>query len=508
MTLEVSGLEQNDQPSGAGEVLDGAEATAQAVPVIEGVVVGARSDRSALGDEILADSFPDLPDHAVQYLRSRCNEAQLPFALREASQLDPLDLEDAEFAPLFLDPCINQAEIAALAEAERAQSTEIADRQEQVTRNDETIADVQEERAEVKTRVVGETNREDDLEQEESEIQAEIDRMYSEEAARGGGVDTLIRRVSDRLGEVDAGPERDAAFVKLNQVRATLDQMRSVVTNPEERAAFEQILSTASLNLGGDSSYAVFSDVMAQVDASEAISDETKASIRASTGAPEVNTGSQAQNLLRETRVDEQGRTVPVWSEGNPLPVRDGLEMYSDSNQRQIMRTEFNGHIVTIDTTGWSGGVVGKYLEAMSFIRDVESYGGTGLFQSIYRIDFNLTGEEGFDMHKVDQILNIMGKWFGGFEHADGDVRQNGDRRGFIRYVVRLLNKRGTATGFEESQADTDEVLRELGLRNSDGSPNWKQIDRLGDFARSTYLNGDADYEDLKEHLVGRAETN
>jgi hypothetical protein len=174
-------------------------------------------------------------------------------------------------------------------------------------------------------------------------------------------------------------------------------------------------------------------------------------------------------------------------------------------NQRQYLKAEYNGHITTIDTTGWKGETVGKYLEALSFVQETESFGGTGILQSIYKIDFNLTGEEGFDILKINQILNVMDMIFGGMESSDGDIARAGQRKGMIRFLVRILNKQGTAYGFEESQGDTNEVIKELYLQNSDGTPNWKQLERLGQFVQENYLNGDANYEDLKEFLVGDA---
>ena len=448
-----------------------------------------RRERAFLDQETCRECWPDVPDHAADFLRHACPD-HFPLAMDEAARIDPAELADPVIAEFLLEDCVTVAEQQAAEAQLRDNAGEIATLDGQIASNYETIADVREERAEVNTDIEGLSD------------QVALNELTKTDPALK---DLRGEALLNALASHPFVQERPELQAYLNGIRSQLNRMRAVVTDPQERQAFESILSVSSFNLGAESNQGVFADVIARVDASDAISEETKADLRASLGVPQVNTGSQAQDILHETRTDENGNQVPVWPEDRPLNVRPGVDMYSDGNQRQYLRAEFNGHITTIDTTGWSGEVVGKYLEALSFVHDVESFGGTGLFHSIYRIDFNLAGDEGFDAHKINQILNIMGKWFGGFEHADGDIRQSGDRQGFIRYMVRLLNKRGTATGFEESQADTDEVLSELQLRNADGSPNWQQIDRLGEFARSTYLSGDTDFEVLRAQLLGNS---
>ncbi len=290
--------------------------------------------------------------------------------------------------------------------------------------------------------------------------------------------------------------ERETALKQLGMVATALAEMSNIFTDDVKRSAFEQIVSSADIDLGAATLGETFAPVLAQVEAAGIFTETDQRRFRL------IVTGSQAQDTLAETTTDKNGKVIPVWPENNPMQVRPGLSMYADGNQRQYLKAEYNGHITEIDTTGWRGETVGKYLEALSFVHGMESFGGTGILQSVYKIDFNLFGDEGFGMAKIDQILNIMGKLFGGLEHADGDIARAGQRQGYIRFLVRLLNKRGTAMGHEESQADTNEVIHELQLHNPDGSPNCKQIEALGQFAQRTYLSGDAEYKDLKEFLI------
>ena len=56
--------------------------------------------------------------------------------------------------------------------------------------------------------------------------------------------------------------------------------------------------------------------------------------------------------------------------------------------------------------------------------------------------------------------------------------------------------------GYEESQADTNEVIKELELHNSDGTPNWKQLGKLGEYAQRTHISGDGNYEGLQKFMA------
>jgi len=263
-----------------------------------------------------------------------------------------------------------------------------------------------------------------------------------------------------------------------------------------QQAAFTEIVDNNALDLGAATITETFAPVMSQVEAARVFTEDQKIRLR------RIVTGSQAQDTLQQTVIDENGKTVPAFPIESPLNVRSGVDMYADANARQYLRVEYNHHITTIDTTGWSGELVGKYLEALAWVKELESFGSTGLMQNIAQIDFNLTGNEGFNAGKIHQILDFMSKIFGGLDHTDGEIEVEGKRRGMTRLLARLLSKAGTATGFEESQADTDAVVKELQLRNPDGTPNWPQIEKLGQFVQMTYLSGDADYEDLRAFLM------
>ena len=290
--------------------------------------------------------------------------------------------------------------------------------------------------------------------------------------------------------------EKHAALKHLRLIALTLSDISAVLPHGPKRDALNDIVNLSSLDLSASGIDAVFVPIMSHVEASNIFSEDDKRRLRM------IVTGSQAQNMLNQTIINETGETVTAWPEDAPMEIRPGISMYSDSNANHYLRAEYKGHITNIDMTGVSGEVLGRYLEALSFIHDLESFGAGGIFQSIYQIDFSLLGNEGFDMLKINQILNIMGKVFGGFEDADGDIRREGDRIGLIRHFARLLNPVDEATGFGEDRSQSNKVILDLGLKHENGTPNWKQIDQLGNFVQMSYLSGEASYEGLKAYLT------
>lgn len=443
----------------------------------------ALSPKIALQNEVLGQ-WPNIPTIAVDYLAKHCTS---PKQFREAltNAQDMVAINPQVFAvpenvlPIILKTCISSIENTALASQESILGVDNAARSERI-----------------ETKISDNAALDDEIDQGRTTVIVLREKVYGNLTGddKAGQLAALIQQV--RTEPNFPKEERETALKQLGMIATALAEMSNVFTDDVKRSAFEQIVSSADIDLGAATLGETFAPVLAQVEAAGIFTETDKRRLRL------IVTGSQAQDTLTETMTDENGKVIPVWPEDNPLQVRPGVSMYADGNQRQYLKAEYNGHITEIDTTGLKGETVGKYLEALSFVHDMESFGGTGILQSVYKIDFNLFGDEGFDMAKIDQILNIMGKLFGGLEHADGDIARAGQRQGYIRFLVRLLNKRGTAMGYEESQADTNEVISELQLHNPDGTPNWKQIEKLGQFAQRTYLSGDAEYKDLREFLI------
>jgi len=207
------------------------------------------------------------------------------------------------------------------------------------------------------------------------------------------------------------------------------------------------------------------------------------------------------QASLAETVIDEHGNQIPRYTADHKRNFRPGVDGFATPSGRQIIEARTGQQLITKDVTGWSGEAVGQFVEVMTFSGELEEHGLTGYVKSIYHLDFALGGD-GLDPHQIRQMQLIMGTLLGGLEDSDGAIIQPQERSGYLRYVARLLSKSGQATGFENDQAATDEVIRELQLRNPDGKPNFANMHKLGQFARRTYLSGDASYEDLRRELT------
>ena len=409
--------------------------------------------RDNLSQDIL--SRQPLPAFALDYFaRNASDPSYIQTAIETTQRLledNPNALDDPEIAEFELQNCLNLAEAQSLERAIDTEDTKISNLKDQIRGN-----------------LTG---------------------------------DNKVGQLAELIVQVKADPnfpeaEKQAALLHLNQINETLSEMQVIFPNETQQTAFNQIINASSLDLSAPGMDAVFAPIIAEVEASNIFSEGDKRRLQM------IITGSQAQDMLTRTVTDKSGRIVTAWPKDAPMEVRSGISMYADSNANQYLRAEYNGHITDIDMTGVSGETVGKYLEALSFVHDVESFGATGMFQSIYQIDFNLFGDEGFDMAKITQILNIMGKLFGGLEHADGDIRQDGDRQSLIRHFARLFNPQNSASGFGQDQQQTNKMLMEMELREPGGSPNWKQIERLGNFVQMSYLSGEAKHEDLKAFLV------
>jgi len=433
---------------------------------IEAAKLNTHQELRSLSAEI---THAAIPESALAYIQEKCPQEADQAAILDylhsvkVTEFGGLDNIPEPFWPAVLDDCIRAVQ----------ENIQIAHLNTQIKTEKESNKDRMSTIDSLRERITGNLTGSDKAEQ----------------------LSDLIRRVESQEGFPE--DEKQAALVHLRHIRSTISEMAAVFPDEPKRDAFIRIVNTSSLDLGTASLTDIFTPILRDVEASGVFSEDDKRRLRT------IVTGSQAQDILEKTILDENGNEVTAWPKDNPMEVRPGVTMYADNNANQYLRMSYNDHITEIDMSGVRGEVLGKYLEACSFIHDVERYDATGLFQSIYQIDFNLMGNEGFDMGKINQILDIMGKIFGGLEHADGDIRRAGERRGLIRHFARLLNKSGSVTGFKESQSDTNDVVHELGLRYKDGSPNWKQIDRLGEFTQITYLTGDAGFEDLKTYLAG-----
>lgn len=402
-------------------------------------------------NETIDTSFLSLPEHAQSYLRKNCHSpAHISLAAHEVLLLleaDPSVLDDPDLASFELDECIAKTEIVLKGE---------------------------------------ELNK---IDTETEVLSAEFQRMVREEFTKGGKVEEKLNRIENRIAEF---PNAEAALKQITQARKTIEDMRGVIDDPQEQAAFEVMLATVPLDLATSDLTTMFTPVLSQVRKSDLFSDETKTRLH------NIVTGSDVQNTLAERSMD--GHFLHTKRE--PRNIRAGVEGYSEPSGRQIIEARSGDHIVTKDVTGWSGEDVGLLVEVLHYWHTTESFGTTGFVENIYKIDFSVLDNGGaFDPLTVRHFRQVISHMTGGFAGYDGDIENFEHQQRLIQNQSRLLSDTQTAFGWENDQSGTTKVLRRLGLENTDGKPNLEVIAAFGDYTQKNYAIGQSDQLGVLNYL-------
>lgn len=445
-----------------------------------------RRDRAELSQETCQSRWPKVPEHAAQYLQQECPE-HFALAMDEAAALDEAELADPDIAPFLLDDCIQAAQIAALDAGLEQDSSEIAALDGQIGQQAETIALEQAGLAQDNATTEGLT-RLRDIALEESEL--------------GGGVEALLQRVTARLSEIPEGPERQAAQEQLASVRAMLGQMRSVVTDPQERQAFESILSVSNLNLGASSNLGVFSDVMARVDSSDQLSEETKQQIHETLGVPTVRTGGDVNQALGDGRgTDENGERLP-YDENHKIRTAPNNYVYEGANGENIYEMNLpDGRVIkTKFPSGSSDQHTGDLGIFMGSLYAAESL---GLGEAIFQRGWNITQGGMIDVHYDDIIkakrLNVL--FLGGMAGYDNEL-MTAPRIARLKHDYQAFSRQGDwATGDNDPERQREDY-QELGILDQNGAVNWQQMERAARYLQTqTSQGGIPEFEDLKRSL-------
>jgi hypothetical protein len=447
-----------------------------------------RRELAGLDESTTAERWPKVPPHASSFLRNQCAEGEkhdlFVLAMEEAAQLPEAILANPSLAPSFLKGCIDKAEIAARTDRINAKEAENAASQSQIEAVQAENAALTNEEAQVNTTNEG-------LSKREELASAEIDQIFAEEAAKGGGVDALIGRVSERLKAMAPGTAKQAAEQKMAQVQATLGQMRSVVTNPQERQAFESILSSTSLNLGGSNNYQVFADVMMQVDASDAISEETKDRLKVEAlGIPPIHRASELQGTLTQIRQNDgtfrnKHGKVGKLSADNGIPV-GRYKVHPDPNDASeyVATAKVGGRTLTLPfginddpnllDERMSTAMIAQVL-ANRDLQGANRYilGGDGLAaQGVERI--------GLDEFQVKRAEQLYGAFMGfGTELKTGFPSQSN---------LQEFERRLQATHIDGDAKTNDNTGRgdlswkEIGMLDASGEINMAKVEAVGSY--------------------------
>jgi len=290
----------------------------------ECVQTDCQAERAALNIDV-TERWLDLPKTAVEYLTVNCARPEhLPIALKNVRALleaDPTALDDPDLADFELDECLAQAEIAALDTG--------------LEKDTETIAkihiDTETEKAEgekldttiegLRKRITGNLIGEDKV----------------------GQLMQLIADVTVADGFEES--ERTESLKHLTEIMDTLQRMNAVVSDPQEAQVYQAILARSAINLGGENPSMVFADVMANVDASDAISEATKIKLCVERlGIEPIRNATDLIDTSKAVRENGQfynpkTKRVETFNQNNGLPLGD-YKVYPDPKHPDEFRAQ------------------------------------------------------------------------------------------------------------------------------------------------------------------------
>jgi len=227
---------------------------------------------------------------------------------------------------------------------------------------------------------------------------------------------------------------REELAARFDQIEATLASMSAVFTDPASRSEFDRIVSNASFDLGAPNLSLTFAPILEQMEASDTFTIEQKYKLR------EIVTGSDAQHSLAETITDENGNTIPRFTETNKREFRKGVSGYVEGHGHQIIEARAGDRMITKDVTGWSDEDVGFLIEMTHMWNMYDSFGVTGFIEDVYKIDFSILGDgNAFDPIQIIHLRQVLSHLTGSFEGYDGEIANLSEHKTLIQNQSRYL---------------------------------------------------------------------
>jgi len=139
--------------------------------------------------------------------------------------------------------------------------------------------------------------------------------------------------------------ERTESLKHLTEIMNTLQRMNAVVSDPKEAQVYQAILASSAIDLDGESPSMVFVDVMATVDASDAISEETKTKLRIEgLGIEPIRNATDLIDMAKVVWENGQfynpkTKRVETFNQNNGLPLGD-YTVYPDPKHPNEFRAQ------------------------------------------------------------------------------------------------------------------------------------------------------------------------
>ncbi len=282
-----------------------------------------------------------------------------------------------------------------------------------------------------------------------------------------------------------------------------LSKIIALARTAEDRRLIEGKLNEQNLAALPDPATFISFEIFSSSGYDTGISEETQNAIAQEFGLDRpqpIDTGSDVREAATKTQVNPQtGEAEPAHTEEHPAPIRPGVTAHTVTGDEIILKAHAGSSTIKKDVTGWSDEDIGLLAEALGFWTGTEEFGATGFVESVYKIDFSILSSDAFDPIKLTEIRQKLTYLVGGLEGYDGDIFDVREKKGLIRYQMRLLSEDGEATGWENDQAATERMVKKFGL----DEPN--ALKAFGDYTQTTYLTGDATAEDLQKYLTKKS---
>jgi hypothetical protein len=418
-----------------------------------------------------AEELPStaLNTETIRYLTTKCAGDDRLFTLAKVQaqkllQDDPTILgkegeEIDDLGQMLLDDCVSEAEIAAKTETENQKLETIATEQAGLEKDNTT-----------------------------HDVLSKLNEVARDEFDKGGSIDQKLTAIATRMADV---PNSEVALAKITQAQEMITALRSVVTDPLERNAFENILSSSFVDVGADTMSVAFAGVMSQVEDSDEFSPETRAAIAQKLGIVQlhdkVETGGDINDIFNkgygvETYLDEDG-TVKT------------RQIHLDKKERISIG---RGQEIGLDETGgraiWVQTQVGKFQASIperatdhdmgNIIRTIQmraSLHGMNMAEVFYP-DAEVF-ERGGGLIKIRTedytITEKLRSIIIGHEAIDGNKLFTTADLAKVPYLMQFHSRHGDYVTGDVDPTQMREDYRAQGIIDKDGQVDWVRFEEL-----------------------------
>lgn len=288
---------------------------------------------------------------------------------------------------------------------------------------------------------------------------------------------------------------REKLRARLKDTQAAVTKILAVTDDPEEQAAIAQFIDKGSLNLSGENRHAVFADVMTEIEASEDISKETKAKIKAEVmGVPPLRNATTTLNTLAAIRANN-GRFLNANGEVTTFDEHNGVAL----DRYTIFPNPKNpsGYIATIMVGGrelrlpFDQGADPGYLNSL-----VRAGGAAAIFANRdlqtptqFILGYDGLAAQGYQEVRLDMVqvtaANELYEAFMGFGvAAQTDFPKPAELNTFERYLQATHPAEDFNTG--DNTGLGDKGWEQLGMIK-DGKLNLERVREIGGYIRQNY---------------------